>query len=184
MRCFIAINLPESVKKILAGLQEELGQCGADIRWVRPENIHLTMKFLGDISKESSDDIVKILKIAGEEHAAFDFEIFGTGVFPNMKFPRVLWVGLKTGELFAALHQMIEKGAASLGFKAEKRRFFPHLTIGRFRSSRGKSALIEKVRLFENNGFGSFNIQSVCLMQSTLKPAGAEYTIMKEVFFR
>jgi 2'-5' RNA ligase len=184
LRCFIAINLPESVKNILTGLQQELGQCGADIRWVRPENIHLTLKFLGDINKEAVEDIVKILELAGEEHAAFDFEIFGAGVFPNMKSPRVLWVGLKTGELFAALHQMIEKGAASLGFKAEKRRFLPHLTLGRFRSSRGKSNLIEKIRFFEKNSFGSFNIKSVCLMQSTLKPAGAEYTIMKEVFFK
>ena len=182
MRCFIAINLPESVKKILTGLQQELGQCGADIRWVRPENIHLTLKFLGDINKEAVEDIVKILEMACKEHTVFDFEIFGTGIFPNMKSPRVLWVGLNTGELFASLYQMIEKGAASLGFKAEKRRFVPHLTLGRFRSSMGKSTLIEKIGLYEKNRFGSFNIQSVCLMQSTLKPAGAEYTIIKEVF--
>ncbi len=184
MRCFIAINLPESVKEILTGLQQELGQCGADIRWVRPENIHLTLKFLGDVNDQVVGDIVKILELAGKEHSAFDFDIFGTGVFPNMKSPRVLWVGLKTEECFESLHKMIEKGVASLGFKAEKRRFFPHLTLGRFRSSRGKSSLIEKIRLFEKNRFGSFNIESVCLMQSILKPAGAEYTIMKEVFLK
>ncbi len=184
MRCFIAINLPDAVKEILAGLQHEFKKCGADIRWVRPENIHITLKFLGDINEETAGHIVEIVEMACKEHSAFNFEIFGAGVFPDKKPPRVLWAGLRTGEVLSELQQKIEDGTASLGFKKEKRRFAPHLTLGRFKSSRGKEDLKEKIRLYENTGFGSFDTGSVCLMKSDLSPSGAKYSIIKEVFLR
>jgi 2'-5' RNA ligase len=184
LRCFIAINLPEAVINILAGLQHEFKKCGADIRWVRPENIHLTLKFLGDTNEEAVENIANIIEMACKEYTAFNFEIFGAGIFPDKKPPRVLWVGLKTSEVLAELQRKIEDPTASLGFKKEKRRFVPHLTLGRFKSSRGKGGLKEKISLYENTGFGSFEIGSVCLMKSDLSPAGAKYSIIKEVFFR
>ena len=182
MRCFIAINLPESVKTILSGLQHEFKKCGADIRWGRPENIHLTLKFLGNIEEKAVDNINGIIERACNGCTAFNLKISRAGVFPNMKSPRVLWIGLDNSKVLAGLQQEIEDGTASLGFKQENRKYVPHLTLGRFRSSRDKRVLLDKVELYKNNEFGLFDVGSVCLMKSDLGPAGAKYTKLSEVF--
>ena len=182
MRSFIAIELPETLKKALADLQQELEKCGADVRWTRPENIHLTLKFLGNIEEDKADIIAE--KITGTCKGQPDFElgISGVGVFPNKRSPRVLWAGIDLNDDILALQEGIEEAMAFLGFEREKRRFSPHLTLGRFRSSRGKQALLDEMDAYMENIFGLMDVNSVLLMRSDLEQSGARYTKIAEAY--
>lgn len=181
MRSFIAIELPETITSALSSLQQELKQCGADVRWVRPEGIHLTLKFLGEVEDKDVAGIVKMIEGTCMRYRAFNLEIKGTGVFPNKKSPRVLWVSVYGNETFMELQREIEDGMASMGFEKENRRFSPHLTLGRFRSLRWKETLLDKIELNKDTKFGTMDIKSVSLMQSDLSPAGAKYTRVAEI---
>jgi 2'-5' RNA ligase len=176
LRSFIAIELPETVKKALAEFQQELGKCGADVRWIRSENIHLTLKFLGNIEEDKADIIAERLKGTCKGHSGFKVNISGTGVFPNKRSPRVLWAGISLNEEIVTLQEGIEDAMASLGFEREKRRFSPHLTLGRLRSSRGKQAVLDKMDAYRENIFGIMDVDSVLLMRSDLGPSGAKHT--------
>lgn len=183
MRSFIAIKLPETAKSALAGLQQELKKCGADIRWVKPENIHLTLKFLGNIGDEIVDNILKIIETICRRFRSFDLEIKGTGAFPSLRSPRVLWVGVNSNADVAALQNEIEAGMSSLGFARENRKFTPHLTLGRFRSSQGKGPLLEKIELFKDRKYGLIDVGSVALMRSDLSPSGARHSVIAGISF-
>ncbi len=145
LRSFIAIELSEVLKKALAEFQQELGKCGADVRWVRPDNIHLTLKFLGNIEEDKADAIAEKIKGTCKGQPGFELAISGAGVFPGKRSPRVLWAGIVLNDNIMTLQEGIEEAMASLGFEREKRRFSPHLTLGRFRSSRGKQAVLDKI---------------------------------------
>lgn len=176
MRTFIAIELPERVKSALTELQRELKQCKADIRWVKPDNIHLTLKFLGDTDEKILDSIVEELKAACSGYGRFDLETRGVGVFPDMRAPRVLWIGISGNDSLIGLQKSIEDGLAKLGFSPEKRRFSPHLTLGRFKSSSGKEGLYDKIEERKDISLGSIEVKSIFLIKSELTPSGAEYT--------
>jgi 2'-5' RNA ligase len=176
LRSFIAIELPERAKSVLAELQREFEKCGADIRWVRTENIHLTLKFLGDIEENAVAAVTEKIKGTCNKYMAFSLNISGAGVFPNARSPRVLWVGLNSSETMTGLQGEIDNEMASLGFERENRRFVPHLTLGRFKSSRGRGKLLEKVEAYKESEFGLIDVNSVSLMRSDLGPAGAKHT--------
>ena len=182
MRSFIAIELPETIKKALAEFQQELGKCGADVRWARPENIHLTLKFLGNIEEDKADVIAEKIKGTCKGRSGFKLNISGTGVFPNKRSPRVLWAGIELNDEITTLQKGIEETMASVGFKPEKRRFSPHLTLGRFRSSRGKQAVLDKMGAYRENIFGLMDVNSVLLMRSDLGPRGATYTKIAQAY--
>ena len=184
MRSFIAIELPETAKSALAGLQQELKKTGADVRWVKPENIHLTLKFLGNIEKNIIDSIVQILTGTCNKFEAFTLEIKGTGVFPSVKSPRVIWVSANGKTTVTGIQLEIETGLSSLGFEREKRTFTPHLTLGRFKTSQGKRPLLDKVELFKDNSYGVINVRSISIMRSDLSPTGAKYTRIAEIPLR
>jgi len=184
LRSFIAIELPETARTALEALQGELKKCGADIRWVRPEHIHLTLKFLGDIREKDVAGIAENIKGTCDRYPAFKLVISGADVFPNTKSPRVLWVGLDGSEVLTGLQNEIEGRMASLGFERENRRFVPHLTLGRFRSSRGKDVMMEKMETCKNSEFGLIEVNSVSLMRSDLGPAGAKYTRLADFRLR
>ena len=181
MRSFIAIELSETVKSTLAELQQEFKKCGADVRWVNPDNVHLTLKFLGNIEEKSAEETLKLMEKTCSRYNPFNIELKGLGTFPNSKSPRVLWVGISGNSVLAELQRDIEDGMASLGFASENRKFTPHLTLGRFRSLKGKECLLEAIKLFEKNSFGLINVKSIFLMRSDLSPAGARYTKIGEV---
>ncbi len=181
LRSFIAIELPETVKSALSELQGELKKCGADVRWVKPDNIHLTLKFLGDVEENIVEGIIDSLKGTCGKHSTFSLELSGIGVFPNKKSPRVLWVGLTGSKILPIIQQEIDTGMATLGFKQEKRRFAPHLTLGRFKSSSGKKELADKMNLDMNTAFGLIEVNSVSLMRSDLGPAGAKHTTIAKI---
>ena len=183
LRSFIAIELPETAISALAGLQHELKKCGADVRWVKPENIHLTLKFLGDIGDEIVANILKIIETICRRSRAFDLEIKGTGAFPNLRAPKVIWVGVNSNADIDALQNEIEAGMSSLGFARENRTFTPHLTLGRFRSSQGKGPLLEKVELFKDRKYGLIDVGSIALMRSDLSPSGARHSVIAGISF-
>lgn len=181
MRSFIAIELPETVKSALAELQQEFENCGADIRWVKPDNIHLTLKFLGNIEEKSVEKIVKTIDGICNKYAAFSLEVRGTGVFPNIKSPRVLWVGIIGNSVLEGLQKELEDGMASIEFERESRKFTPHLTLGRFRATVKKEKLLDKIESYKNSSFGLIDVKSILLMRSVLKPSGAEYAKIAEI---
>lgn len=181
MRSFIAIELPEEVKRYLSEIQENLKKCGADIRWAKPQNIHLTLKFLGDTGEEDIEEISKRLNDVCGNFNIFNLVITGPGIFPGMRSPRVLWVGLNSNKTIIELQKGIEESIVQVGFKPEKRRFTPHLTIGRFKSSRFKETLLKEIGAKQDMSLGSFEVRSVALIKSDLKPSGAVYTIIREV---
>ena len=176
--------MPEPVRTALSELQNGLKKCGADVRWVKPEGVHLTLKFLGEIKEKDVDRIVNIIEGTCSQYTAFNLEIAGAGVFPNKRSPRVLWVGINGNGTFAALQQEIEDAMASMGFEKENRKFVPHLTLGRFRSLIGKESLLEEIELHKDNKFGVIDVKSVYLMKSDLSPAGAKYTKVAEIALR
>ncbi len=182
MRSFIAIELPESTLNLLVKLQQEFKQCGADVRWVKPGSIHLTLKFLGDIDEKIVDDIVKILQKVSEKYEAFNLTLSGIGVFPNNRSPRVLWVGIDRNDLLTRLQNDIDEEIFLLGFEKENRKFAPHLTLGRFKSFQGKGALLDKINLYQDNRFSSIDVRSVLLMRSDLGQTGATYTQLAKLF--
>lgn len=180
MRSFIAIELPEAAKSVLSELQDKLISCRADIRWVKPASMHLTLKFLGNIEEEIVESIIKIVEGTSNKFKPFAVAIKGLGVFPSMKSPRVLWAGLVDNGSLSNLQQEIEAGMTSLGFQQEGRKFAPHLTLGRFRSLRGKTALLDTIALLKDHEFSVIPVKCISLMRSDLSPAGAKYTKLAE----
>ncbi|MBM2832103.1 MAG: ligT [Dehalococcoidia bacterium] len=186
VRSFIAIELPQEVKTCLSDLERELkrGRHSA-IKWVSPEGIHLTLKFMGNVETDKIDAVEKAIREAGEGIVSFHLELGELGAFPNFGRPRVAWVGLK-GELdrLIALQKRLDSLLSALGFPAEERPFSPHLTLSRVRDDisitdrQSFGQLLQKTK-FE--GGCGFLVESVNLMQSQLTPAGAIYTRLDSV---
>lgn len=176
IRTFICFELPDKVRSELAELQNSLKPKSNSVRWSKPDSIHLTLNFLGDVEKERMDDIFDAVKRATEGNAPFQINISGTGAFPNYKRPTVYWIGVN--ESSGALHsiqQKIETELEKLGFPKEKRKFSPHLTIGRVKSQHGLneiSTALQDVKLPTM----TFIADEIVVMQSVLQPGGARYT--------
>ena len=181
-RAFIAIDLPESVKSFLGEAQEALKLYGFRVKWVRPQNIHLTLKFLGATATADTDKIAEAMALAAKDCPAVSLAAKGIGVFPNVRRPRVIWAGLNGRlEVLANLQQILDAHLADLGFPRETRAFKSHLTLGRVKgkiaSDRIKAA-IDELKEFES---GSFEINQVILFKSELRPTGAVYTKVHRV---
>jgi 2'-5' RNA ligase len=187
IRTFIAIELDESIKESLTKLQERLkGQVPqGSVRWVRSEGIHLTLKFLGDVPADQIGQITRALQRSCQGFAPFSLSCGGLGCFPDLKRPRVVWVGIQeeTGTL-AQLQKAIEENVSPLGYPPEKRKFSPHLTLGRVQrrvSSGDLRRLGELVGASEIGTLSQMEVRSVNLMRSDLRPSGAVYTRLAEV---
>lgn len=179
-RTFIAVELPSSLQSKLGQLQEDLRKSNADVSWVKPENIHITLKFLGNITAEKIEELKKALdKIAGSS-SSFSLKAKGIGVFPKPSFPRVVWVGIENQEKLKELALMVEDELSKIGFQKEQREFTAHLTIGRVRSPKNKETLRQ---LIEKTAFAPEDIieaKRIILFQSTLTPKGSVYTPLFE----
>lgn len=176
VRSFIAIEIPEDIKKDISGIQDKLRNTGADVGWTRSEGIHLTLKFLGDVEEEKLEKVTRAMEEAAKGFSPFGIEISGIGVFPNPKYPRVLWIGVKDNDTLMTLQNNIERETEKIGFKPEGRRFSPHLTLGRVRSQKNRESLLKAMEEFEKIEFGSLNVGEVSLIKSELSPKGAIYT--------
>lgn len=186
VRTFIAIVLPEPLLRRLASVQQQLEQKAppGSVRWVNPEGIHLTLKFLGDTPTAKLEAIRAALAAVASRSAPCAFAVGGLGCFPNVRKPRVIWVGVRPlgGEL-AALRQAVEAAMKPLGFPPEGREFTPHLTLGRVRDRippADLSRLGALVSSTEVGTLGEVTAQRFFLIRSLLRPTGAEYTPLME----
>ena len=181
MRAFIAIELSEEIRNALFQIQSHLKYSGADVKWVEKDNIHLTLKFLGEISEAKVKEISDILDGIGKETGPFEITLKDIGAFPKIDYPRVIWVGLDKGvKESAELAVKVDEALSKIGFQKESRPFAAHLTIGRVRSPKNKEALKEKVESCQLPPAKPQLISSVILFQSKLTPKGPIYTKLHE----
>jgi len=185
MRAFIAIELSEEIREALAQIQSHLKYSGADVKWVEKQNIHLTLKFLGEIDEKKCEKIKSALdKIAGSMHP-FELTIKEIGAFPKIDYPRVIWVGLDKGVAESlVLAEKVDEEMSKLGFEKESRPFTAHLTIGRVRSPQNKEALKSKLTTYNLPLTAKAQlISSIILFQSKLSPKGPTYINIHEAKF-
>jgi 2'-5' RNA ligase len=177
IRSFIAVEIPQSLRAKLEEVQRELKRADADVRWVRPESIHLTLKFLGSVSGGELEKLGGSIAPIISSWVPFEVHLHGVGCFPSSRNPRIVWVGIEQGSAEASsLQTAVENRAAEVGFPPETRPFKPHLTLGRIRSSKGKASLAQGVENLRDVEIGSYPVNEVYLFKSELKPSGAIYT--------
>ncbi len=176
MRTFVAVDIPNNLRSEIERIIEALKKSAADVRWVKATSIHLTLKFLGEITEEKVKEVIKKIE---DDIPGFDpltIRLAKLGGFPNLNRPRVIWLGaMVIEEDLKALQKAIEKNLQPLGFAPENRAFKPHLTLGRVKSQRGLSNLSKIVNERAAVELGEFTADSYYLFQSILKPTGAEY---------
>jgi 2'-5' RNA ligase len=182
IRTFIAVKLPETVLAAIGRVQERMAVCGLNVRWVATGNIHLTLKFLGEVDEDEVDGIAAVLTEAVHGFAPLRLAAAGVGVFPSVKRARVIWVGL-AGQLpeLAALQRSIENRLATIGYPHEKRSFSGHLTLGRVKGPIAASRLATAMGAFTDFASETFEVDRVVLFKSDLRPTGAAYTELRQV---
>lgn len=178
-RLFVAIALPDEIRNTLQELQTELKRYARDAKWVKPDGIHLTLKFLGYVDVARMDGIVGSLTRVAAACPAASIEIRGCGVFPNSRRPNVLWTGVESEQL-DGIQAEVEEAMAALNFEKEKRPFSPHLTLARFHDPHGLTPLMLQVDQKKELPLGRFTASNMKLYESILHREGAEYHVVKE----
>ena len=182
IRCFLAIELPKLILRKIEEVQGDFRSTHADVRWVSPERIHVTLKFFGNIEESRIDPIFNSIEEPVQNTLPFSLKVRGVGAFPHLKNPRVIWVGLVDGlEALASLQKETEAQLEKIGFPPENRPFHPHLTLGRMKSSRGKEELVGRIERHKEEEFGDIQVERVVLFRSDLRPSGPIYTALREM---
>lgn len=176
IRTFIAVDLPQEIKmdidRMIAGLRRD----NSGIRWVKAANLHLTLRFLGDIPQQSVQTLTESLKENLDGFGPFDLVLSGMGGFPNLKRPRVIWIGTGDGtDRLIDLAEKVETGCIESGFGKGDKKFSSHMTIGRVRFPKGLEPLLDKI---EKTKFESskFTVNEIFVVKSDLSPSGPKYT--------
>ncbi|MCK4941094.1 RNA 2',3'-cyclic phosphodiesterase [candidate division WOR-3 bacterium] len=178
MRTFLAVEVPEHIRKKIDDFIQIEAKRELPIKWVKFDNLHITLKFLGEIDEKKKVEITPVIREIGKRYSPFNAQLTGLGCFPNPRNPRVLWLGVKEGsEMLCNIAAEIEKALARFGFKEEKR-FHPHLTIGRIKTFCKIDHILEKAITSE-----PFSVNALTLFKSTLKPDGPIYTALDEFRF-
>ena len=186
VRTFLAIDPPEGVIRKIAAIQDALKKSiHGSISWVRPQGIHLTLKFFGDIDREDIGTISGIAAGRAAAAPALTLDIQGLGVFPNARRPRVLWIGVggETAKLIG-LQQSIDAELEACGFKKEERPFRAHLTLARIKSPQGLAGIDRMLAEKGTESAGSFEAKGLTLFKSDLTPQGAIYTVLADFPFQ
>jgi 2'-5' RNA ligase len=178
-RGFIAIDIKPLPK--IVDFVNEIKNSGASVKTVELKNIHITLKFLGNTDEEHIEKIGKIMKDSLEGLESFEIELKGAGVFPNMNYMKVMWIGIEPVEILGSIAKKIDDPLSKLGFEREKRKFSVHLTIARIRSAKNKEKLKQILHKYQDVDFGKINVESIKLKKSDLTPKGPIYTTLKNV---
>ena len=180
MRSFLAFDLEsDTVLNRLASIQKHLFQTGADLKLVESRNIHITVRFLGNITPATAEKIFGEMK--NVQFAPFNVQINGLGAFPNLRYPRVVWAGITEGaDQLKRVFSHLEPRLRGLGFTPDHKGFSPHLTIARVKSGRNKAQLAEFVTKNANYDFGVVKAECLRLKKSNLTPKGPIYSTLKE----
>ncbi|MFQ5656195.1 MAG: RNA 2',3'-cyclic phosphodiesterase [Candidatus Methylomirabilales bacterium] len=182
MRLFIAINVDRPLKALLAEIQERLKRTAAPVSWVKPENLHFTLKFLGAVPEDQLPALRAAFRHSLAGIRSFTLLLAGLGAFPPRGKPRVIWVGIEQGTSeMEKIRERIDEALLSLGFPREDRPFRPHLTLGRVRGLRGLDSLVTYLRNAEVSQVGLMQVRCIELMQSQLHPGGSIYTQVEAV---
>ena len=181
IRAFIAIELSKEIIQRLDQVSKELQSnlAGVPVRWVPAENIHLTLKFLGDVSESNLEMLTKILHSAVVAHPPFEVSVGVLGAFPKVHQPRVIWIGLEAPPELISIQHAIESETARLGYTQEDRPFSPHLTLGRVSrnaTARDLQAIASQLERSKVGFLGATRVEAIHLFRSDLNPGGAIYT--------
>ena len=178
-RGFIAIEV--NATPSIIEFEKEIRTTGADVKLVEPQNIHITLKFLGDVGENLIDEIEQIMKDAVKEMEPFTMRLKGTGVFPNHNYVKVIWIEIKDAQPIEIISKNIDEKLSKLGFKKEKRGFSPHLTIARVKTAKNKQHLLETIKKYTDVEFSIQEVNSIKIMKSDLTSKGPIYSTMREV---
>lgn len=184
VRSFIALEINEEVRANLKELLTALRQTSAAVKWVEPENLHLTLKFLGEVPEEQIADITTALQGVAQSVAAFEFTVQGAGGFPDLHRPRVLWVGVKAIPPLMQLQQLVETAMERLGFAKEGRAYHPHITIGRVKAPTEISKVVAVMNKHKDTVFGTVTPTHLTLFRSDLSWEGPTYTPLAQLPFK
>jgi 2'-5' RNA ligase len=179
IRTFIAIDigaLPELVK-----FEEELAGTGANLKLVKPENIHITLKFLGNTEKEQLEKIKETIADVVTGTSKFKLEFTGAGAFPNLNYIKVLWVGINDNGILAPIASELDKKLHKIGFQREKRTFKPHITLGRLKGFKNKNDVKKILKQHSDRYFGELDVNNIRLKKSILNPEGPIYSTLEEI---
>jgi 2'-5' RNA ligase len=180
IRTFIAIDVDKPVHARLIDLQETLAESGTDVKWVEPDNLHLTLLFLGEVEDKRLHEVCRAVAKVSAEHVPFAMTIEKVGCFPNPRRPRILWAGVGEGlQEVVALHDALEEPLLDMGcYRREERDYTPHLTLGRMKGDNVTFKLNELIAKKQGWIGGQSTIREVLVMSSNLTPNGPEYTVM------
>jgi 2'-5' RNA ligase len=183
LRSFIAIEIPAAIQKAIAENTASIKNALPKplIRWVAPQNVHLTLKFLGDVSSANLNRLAETLKGEAALHEPFSISVGGLGAFPNPRRARVLWIGLDAPPALATLQRGVDAAALQLGYPREERPFSPHLTIGRVAQTASASDLQHIRAALESTkvgDLGTIRAQAIHIFKSSLQPGGSVYTLL------
>ncbi|HKV63819.1 MAG TPA: RNA 2',3'-cyclic phosphodiesterase [Candidatus Acidoferrum sp.] len=182
MRLFVALEIPSTIRENLKELVKTLRAVSPQTRWVRPENLHVTLKFIGEVPEIKLAAIrAALAQVRSEQSATLDFR--GLGFFPNEKQPRVFWAGIEASSNLKTLAADIDKALEAVDIIREQRPFSPHLTLARFESQRVTDKLRTAIQENARRDIGSLYINRFHLIESKLKPSGAEYTTVESFLF-
>jgi len=180
-RGFIAVDI--KTPQTLIDFENEIQKSGADVKLVEPKNIHITLKFLGDVAEDLIADIEQVMKDAVQQIKPFTITLEGTGVFPNQNYIKVVWIGINDVQIIERIARGIDDGLHSLGFKKEKRGFSAHITVGRVKTAKNKQQLLTILEKYKKTEFSVQEITSIKLKKSDLTTSGPIYTTIKKVVF-
>ncbi len=184
VRCFVALRIEPGPLEALSRAQERLRRSGADVKWVETRNLHLTLKFLGNVEPERLPAVEGVLHSIAAGTPRMTGRIHGLGAFPNARAPRVIWAGMSfQPDAASTVAARLESELALLGFAPEDRPFASHVTLGRTRSARGRASLVEELGKLVDSDFGSQSVTRLILFQSLLSSAGPTYTPLAEIDF-
>lgn len=181
LRTFIALEIGSEIRARLGKLQEKLKQTDADVRWVKPENIHLTLSFLGNVSTNKFQPLETALQEKFQSLEPFSLSIQGTGVFGRRNRPSVVWAGIQDSPALMELQQHGIEALDMARIEYNDNRFRPHLTLGRFKSFHHLEALFQRLENEKETHFGTLEVKTVKVISSELLPGGAKYTVLQSL---
>jgi 2'-5' RNA ligase len=182
VRTFIAILLHGSLHNTLGEIIDKLASSKAKVKWVEPQNVHITLKFLGNVDEERLPEVYAACERAATGIDPIDLEMRAIDCFPNRKSPRIVWLGIERGaEAVKRLRERVEAELTGIGFSPEEKLFRAHLTIGRVKGKGGLSPLCRLLDEKKNIFVGSMRAEKISVMKSKILPSGPEYTEMKAI---
>ena len=179
IRTFVAVLLDEDLKRNIAKVQSELRKLAPDMRWVKPDCLHITLRFLGDVPEEGMAQVAATVKDAAAGIEPFEMTVSGLGVFPNILRARTVWAGVSGGaDQLTELAKRVEDALAQAGFEGDEKRFTPHIAVSRARERGAPAGLAEAIDKTNADNVGMIRVGEVAVMASELTSTGPVYTIL------